>query len=88
MEAAPCACFSARAYPRRTAHGGPGADVLQLLTTYWIGHLVARKTSTYGAVGIALAVLLWVYILGRIMVASAGLNAALWYRRGNRATDR
>jgi hypothetical protein len=44
-----------------------GADVLQLLTVYWIGHLVARKTSTYGAVGIALAVLLWVYILGRIM---------------------
>ena len=65
-----------------------GADVLQLLTTYWSGHLVARKTSTYGAVGIALAVLLWVYILGRIMVASAGPNAALWYRRGNRATDR
>jgi uncharacterized BrkB/YihY/UPF0761 family membrane protein len=61
-----------------------GADVLQLLTTYWIGHLVARKTSTYGAVGIALAVLLWVYILGRIMVGSAGLNAALWYRRENR----
>jgi uncharacterized BrkB/YihY/UPF0761 family membrane protein len=61
-----------------------GADVLQLVTTYWIGHLVARKTSTYGAVGIALAVLLWVYILGRIMVGSAGLNAALWYRRENR----
>ena len=61
-----------------------GADVLNLLTTYWIGHLVARKTSTYGAVGIALAVLLWVYILGRIMVGSAGLNAALWYRRENR----
>jgi uncharacterized BrkB/YihY/UPF0761 family membrane protein len=61
-----------------------GADVLQVLTTYWIGHLVARKTSTYGAVGIALAVLLWVYILGRIMVGSAGLNAALWYRRQNR----
>ena len=61
-----------------------GVDVLHLLTTYWIGHLVARKTSTYGAVGIALAVLLWVYILGRIMVGSAGLNAALWYRRENR----
>ena len=62
-----------------------GAIVLDLLTTYWIGNLVARKTSTYGAVGIALAVLLWVYILGRIMVGSAGLNAALWYRRENRA---
>jgi len=58
-----------------------GADVLHLLTTYWIGHLVARKTNTYGAVGIALAVLLWVYILGRIVVASAGLNAALVHRR-------
>ena len=58
-----------------------GADVLHLLTTYWIGHLVARNTHTYGAVGIALAVLLWVYILGRIVVASAGLNAALVYRR-------
>jgi uncharacterized BrkB/YihY/UPF0761 family membrane protein len=63
---------------------GVGVDVLQLLTTYWIGHLVARKTSTYGAVGVALAVLLWVYILGRIIVASAGLNAALWYRRDER----
>jgi hypothetical protein len=27
---------------------------------------------------------LWVYILGRIMVGSAGLNAALWYRREDR----
>jgi membrane protein len=61
-----------------------GADVLQLLTTYWIGNLVARKTDTYGAVGVALAVLLWVYILGRIMVGSAGLNAALFYRRESR----
>jgi uncharacterized BrkB/YihY/UPF0761 family membrane protein len=60
-----------------------GADVLQLLTTYWIGHLVARKTNTYGAVGVALAVLLWVYVLGRIIVGSAGLNAAMWHRRGN-----
>ena len=61
-----------------------GADVLHLLTTYWIGHLVTRKTNTYGPVGIALAVLLWVYILGRVIVASAGLNAALLYRRQNR----
>jgi len=58
-----------------------GMDVMHLLTTYWIGNVVARKSNTYGAVGIALAVLLWVYILGRIMVGSAGLNAALWQRR-------
>ncbi len=58
-----------------------GLDGLHLLTTFWIGPLVARKSNTYGAVGIALAVLLWVYVLGRIIVGSAGLNATLWRRQ-------
>jgi hypothetical protein len=31
------------------------------------------------------AVLLWVYVLGRIIVGSAGLNAAPYYRRENRS---
>jgi uncharacterized BrkB/YihY/UPF0761 family membrane protein len=57
-----------------------GMEVMHLLTTYWLGHLVARKSHSYGAVGIALAVLLWVYILGRIIVGSVGLNATLWRR--------
>jgi uncharacterized BrkB/YihY/UPF0761 family membrane protein len=57
-----------------------GADVMSILTTYWIGALVARKSHTYGAIGIALAVLLWVYVFGRILVASAGINATLWRR--------
>jgi uncharacterized BrkB/YihY/UPF0761 family membrane protein len=57
-----------------------GADVMHALTTYWIGAVVARKSNTYGAIGIALAVLLWVYVFGRIMVASAGINATLWRR--------
>ena len=76
----PHAPVPARAFVPGALLMAAGVDVLQLLTTYWIGHLVARKTNTYGAVGIALAVLLWVYILGRIVVGSAGLNAALWYR--------
>jgi len=80
----PHAPVSARALIPGAVLMAVGADVLQLLTTYWIGNLAARKTNTYGAVGIALVVLLWVYILGRIMVASAGLNAALCYRRENR----
>jgi uncharacterized BrkB/YihY/UPF0761 family membrane protein len=80
----PHAPVPARALIPGAALMAVGAVVLQLLTTYWIGNLVARKTSTYGAVGIALAVLLWVYVLGRIMVGSAGLNAALYYRREDR----
>lgn len=61
-----------------------GLDALHLLTTFWIGPLVARKSNTYGAVGIALAVLLWVYVLGRVVVGSAGLDATLWRRRQER----
>jgi uncharacterized BrkB/YihY/UPF0761 family membrane protein len=57
-----------------------GIEIMRLLTTYWIGYLVARKSHAYGAVGIALAVLLWVYILGRFIVGSVGLNATLWHR--------
>jgi len=58
-----------------------GVEALHLLTTYWIGTLVVRRSNTYGAVGVALAVLFWVYVLGRIIVGSAGINATLWRRR-------
>jgi len=64
-----------------------GLDALHLLTTFWIGPLVARKSNTYGAVGIALAVLLWVYVLGRVIVGSAGLNATLWRRQEERRSS-
>ncbi len=64
-----------------------GMEVMHLLTTYWLGHLVARKSHSYGAVGVALAVLLWVYILGRIIVGSAGLNATLWRRNQARLEE-
>lgn len=59
-----------------------GADLMHTLTVYWIGPLVARKSTTYGAVGIALAVLFWVYVFGRIIVGSAGVNVTLWRRGG------
>ncbi len=57
-----------------------GTLVLHALTTYVIGPYVSHKSSTYGAVGVALAVLLWVYVFGRIVVGSAGLNVTLWRR--------
>jgi uncharacterized BrkB/YihY/UPF0761 family membrane protein len=37
-----------------------------------------HKSETYGAIGTALTVLLWAYVFGRIMTASAMLNAAGW----------
>ena len=73
----------------------PGALVLtigvlglHLVTVYWIAHEIESKTDTYGAIGAALAILLWAYFLGRLITASAVVNASLWQRRKERAERR
>jgi uncharacterized BrkB/YihY/UPF0761 family membrane protein len=60
---------------------GIGFQVLQLVTVVWITHLVDSKSDTYGAIGVALALLFWAYVLGRIICAGVVINAALWARR-------
>jgi uncharacterized BrkB/YihY/UPF0761 family membrane protein len=65
-----------------------GALVLHVVTVYWIAHEVESKTDTYGAIGSALAILLWSYLLGRLFTASSVINATLWQRRADRASRR
>jgi uncharacterized BrkB/YihY/UPF0761 family membrane protein len=60
---------------------GIGAQVLHFVTVYWITHLFASKSATYGAIGAALAILFWAYLLGRLLAASAVVNAAAWHQR-------
>jgi uncharacterized BrkB/YihY/UPF0761 family membrane protein len=60
---------------------GVGVQVLHFVTVYWITHLLESKSETYGAIGAALAILFWAYLLGRILAASAVLNAAAWQQR-------
>jgi uncharacterized BrkB/YihY/UPF0761 family membrane protein len=60
---------------------GVGIQVLHFVTVYWITHLLAAKSETYGAIGAALAILFWAYLLGRVLAASAVLNAAAWEQR-------
>jgi uncharacterized BrkB/YihY/UPF0761 family membrane protein len=57
---------------------GIGVEALHVFTVYWIAHEISTKSDRYGAIGTALALLLWAYILGRLIVASATLNAARW----------
>ena len=59
-----------------------GIGVLQLLTITYVVHVVTRKSDLYGAVGIALALLLWTYFAGRL------LTAAVAARRRCGSTDR
>jgi len=83
--------FSLRAFPHPDDVGWkamlPGAllvavgmQLLHLFTILWIARQVDSKSETYGAIGIALALLFWAYLLGRIFTAGMVLNASLWYR--------
>jgi uncharacterized BrkB/YihY/UPF0761 family membrane protein len=64
---------------------GIGVGVLQILTITYVVHVVTRKSALYGAIGIALALLLWTYFAGRLLTASIAANASLWkHRMGER----
>jgi uncharacterized BrkB/YihY/UPF0761 family membrane protein len=60
---------------------GVGAWGLHLLSVYVLARRVASASELYGSLGVAAALLAWLYLLGRLMVASAMLNATLWERR-------
>ena len=57
-----------------------GLEALHLVTVYWIAPEVEHKTDTYGAIGFALALLLWAYLLGRLITSAAVVNETLWTR--------
>jgi uncharacterized BrkB/YihY/UPF0761 family membrane protein len=58
-----------------------GVEVLHVFTVVWFPHSLQSKSEIYGALGTALALLLWAYLLGRLMTVAAALNVALWRRR-------
>ena len=60
-----------------------GVEVLHIFTVVWFPHSLQSKSEIYGALGTALALLLWAYLLGRLMTVSAALNVALWRRRAS-----
>jgi len=61
-----------------------GVEVLHLVTVYWITREIATKADRYGALGVALALLLWSYLLGRLVVAATVANASVWRRNASR----
>ncbi len=58
-----------------------GYEVLQVLTVYFIAWRLTRASALYGSLGAAFAMLGWLYLLGRIMVAAPIVNAGLWERK-------
>jgi uncharacterized BrkB/YihY/UPF0761 family membrane protein len=54
-----------------------GFQGIHLLTALWISRKLESASAAYGALGVALVLLLWLYLLGRLIVISAMLNATL-----------
>ena len=51
---------------------------LQVFANYYLPDKVARSSSLYGSLGVAVAVLFYLYLLGNIIVGSALVNAVWW----------
>jgi hypothetical protein len=62
-----------------------GVLCLQIATFYFTREL-ERNSSLYGALGVAIVLLVWLYFAGRLIVAAAMLNERVRFRRtGERA---
>ena len=62
-----------------------GFQVVQLVVVLYLAPKLGRSTQLYGSLGAATVVLLWLYLMARLIVAAAFLNASLWDRRHHEA---
>jgi uncharacterized BrkB/YihY/UPF0761 family membrane protein len=67
---------------------GLGLEAMHVITVYWIAHQVESKTETYGAIGFAIALLLWAYLVGRLITTAAVVNESLWTRHQEHLASR
>jgi uncharacterized BrkB/YihY/UPF0761 family membrane protein len=66
-----------------------GMQLTHLGTVLFLSGRVERASATYGSLGVAFTLLLWLFVVSRVIVASAMLNSALWDRsRGGAAVPR
>jgi uncharacterized BrkB/YihY/UPF0761 family membrane protein len=60
---------------------GVGLEALNVFTAYVLTPWALNKQGTYGALGLAAALLLSLFLISRLVVAAAVINATLWERR-------
>jgi uncharacterized BrkB/YihY/UPF0761 family membrane protein len=58
-----------------------GLEALHIFTAYVLGPWALSKQGTYGALGVSAALLLGLFLVSRLIVAAAVVNATLWERR-------
>jgi uncharacterized BrkB/YihY/UPF0761 family membrane protein len=59
---------------------GIGSEILNVVVAYFITPYALAKEGTYGSLGMAAALLLGLFLLTRLVVVAAVVNATLWER--------
>jgi membrane protein len=55
-------------------------ELLYLATIYYFAHRLSTSGELYGPLGVAATLLLWLFVIARVFVATMFLDAALWQR--------
>jgi membrane protein len=58
-----------------------GTEVIHIVVVLYLVPKLGHSSELYGALGTSTVILLWLYLLARLLVAAAFLNAALWDHR-------
>ena len=61
---------------------GLGVAILQVVAAYMFGPYTRETQGAYEALGLAAALLLGLWALGRLLVGTVEINATLWERKG------
>ncbi len=66
---------------------GIGFEILKLVGTVYLPHLVARTSALYGPLGTVFAIITWLALFARLIVYSSSLNAVSFEARGGTMVD-
>jgi len=58
-----------------------GGHAFYLFTVWFLEPKLANATDTYGLLGVVATMLFWLYLVGRLVIGGATLNAALYDHR-------
>jgi uncharacterized BrkB/YihY/UPF0761 family membrane protein len=58
-----------------------GGQLMNLVSTVYLPSRIESADSTSGTLGMAVVLLAWIYLYGRLLVVGSVLNATLWHER-------
>jgi uncharacterized BrkB/YihY/UPF0761 family membrane protein len=58
-----------------------GAQGLHIFTVYFLGPKLASATQLYGLMGVVSTALFWLYVIGRLVIGAATINASIYEQR-------